>query len=186
MILAVARELLVVDGIDGVSFRRIASRLGVTAPALYGYVDGKADLLRALAEHEFSQLLERFAEVDDPDPVVRIRGHSRAYVQYAREHPALFAVMFVFRPDWVAGAADELPLATEVFGVGLAAIDEAIAAGAIHGEPFMVALTMWSAMHGVATVLLANPGLGEETETALVDHVIDTVLTGLAARRDET
>jgi AcrR family transcriptional regulator len=180
VILAVARELLVADGIDGVSFRRIASRLGVTAPALYGYVDGKADLLRALAEQEFSQLLARFAAVDDPDPLARIRGHSRAYVAYAREHPALFEVMFVFRPAWVRADAEELPLATEVFGAGLTAIEEAVAAGQLHGDSFMVALTMWSAVHGVASVLLANPGLGAPFEDALVEQVIDTVLAGLA------
>jgi AcrR family transcriptional regulator len=184
VILAVARELLVADGIDGVSFRRIASRLGVTAPALYGYVDGKADLLRALAEQEFSQLLDRFAAVRDPDPVARVRGHARAYVAYAREHPALFEVMFVFRPAWLAGDAEELPLATAVFGAGLAGIEEAVAAGRLHGEPFMVALTMWSAVHGVASVLLANPGLGTAAEDALVEQVIDTVLAGLAVVRD--
>ena len=180
VILSVARELLAADGIDGVSLRRIARRLDVTAPALYGYVDGKADLLRALAEQELAALAARLDAIDDPDPLVRIRGHCRAYVQHAREHPALFEVMFVFRPAWAGAAADELPLATETFGTGLAVIEEAIAGGLISGEPFMVALTVWSAMHGVASILLANPELGDDIEADLVDHVIDTVLRGLA------
>lgn len=182
--MSVARGLLVTDGIEGVSLRRIASRVGVTAPALYGYVDGKADLLRALAQAEFAALRTRFDEIDDPDPLMRVRAFSRTYVQYARDHPALFEVMFLFRPDWVGTPAEELPIATEVFGTGLGAIEDAIIAGEIHGDPFMVALTMWSAMHGVASVLLANPGLGAETEAALVDDVIETMLAGLAARTD--
>ena len=182
VVLGVARELLVADGIDGVSFRRIARRLDVTAPALYGYVEGKADLLRALAEQELSALQARLAEIDDPDPLRRIRGHCRAYVQHAREHPALFEVMFVFRPEWAGAPADELPLATEAFGTGLAAIEEAITTGRIQGDPFMVALTVWSAMHGVASILLASPELGDATESDLVEQVIDTVLAGLAPR----
>ncbi len=106
------------------------------------------------------------------------------YVQHAREHPALFEVMFVFRPEWAGAPADELPLATEAFGTGLAAIEEAITTGRIQGDPFMVALTVWSAMHGVASILLASPELGDATESDLVEQVIDTVLAGLAPPRD--
>ena len=179
-VLAAARELLVADGLDGVSFRRIAARLDVTAPALYAYVDGKADLLRALADREFASLLERFTEVTDPDPVARIRRDSRAYVQYARDQPALFQVMLAFRPGWVGASLEELPVASRVFGEVLGAAEEAIAAGRIHGDPFTVALALWSAFHGVATMLVANPGLADAADDALVDAVIDAMLVGFA------
>jgi AcrR family transcriptional regulator len=47
-------------GLDAVSLRRIAERLGVTPMALYRYVQGKDDLLDALAER-------LYAELDLPD-----------------------------------------------------------------------------------------------------------------------
>ena len=179
-VLAAARELLVAEGLDGVSFRRIAARLDVTAPALYAYVADKADLLRALADREFASLLERFTEVTDPDPIARIRRDARAYVQHAREQPALFHVMLVFRPGWVGASAEELPIASRVFGELFGAVEEAIAAGRIHGDPFTVALALWSAVHGVASVLVANPGLGDAADDALVDAAIEAMLVGFA------
>jgi hypothetical protein len=42
-----------------------------------------------------------------------------------------------------------------------------------------VGLTLWAAVHGVATVLAAGPNLGEDYERALVDSVVDSVVQGL-------
>ena len=49
-IIAAARELIVADGLEALSLRRLAARLGVTAPALYAHVRDKQDLLRAVAQ----------------------------------------------------------------------------------------------------------------------------------------
>ena len=64
------------------------------------------------------------------------------------------------------------------------AIDDAIAAGLLRtDDPLMVGLTIWAAVHGVATVLLARPQLGADYESALVDSVIDAVVDGLRSTR---
>ncbi|MGZ4759044.1 MAG: TetR/AcrR family transcriptional regulator, partial [Acidimicrobiales bacterium] len=66
-----ARSCIVADGLEAVSLRKLAATLGVTAPALYAYVDDKRDLLRGVAELEFRRLSTRFEQIDDPDPVER-------------------------------------------------------------------------------------------------------------------
>ena len=98
-IVAAARALIVEDGLEALSLRRLAAQLGVTAPALYAHVRDKRDLLRALAEGEFETLVARFDAITDPDPIARIKGHGRAYVQHARENPELFRVMVLFPPE---------------------------------------------------------------------------------------
>lgn len=45
-----ALELLTEGGLDAVSFRRIAGRLGVSAPTLYWHVDSKRQLMDLMAE----------------------------------------------------------------------------------------------------------------------------------------
>lgn len=181
-VLAVARDLLVADGLAGVSLRKVASRLGVTAPALYAHVESKDELLRALAEEEFEHLIARLnAAADAPDPIGRIRAQSVAYVEHALENPALFHIMFVFRPDSVGpDNVEVLPLASKAFAEATAAVQDAIEAGLlVETDALMASLTIWSAVHGVATVLLARPGLGRDYERALIDSVVDNVLAGL-------
>jgi TetR/AcrR family tetracycline transcriptional repressor len=46
----VALELLAEGGLEAVSFRRIAARLGVSAPTLYWHVDSKRQLMDLMAE----------------------------------------------------------------------------------------------------------------------------------------
>jgi TetR/AcrR family tetracycline transcriptional repressor len=49
-IVTAALELLADGGLEAVSFRRIATRLGVSAPTLYWHVDSKRQLMDLMAE----------------------------------------------------------------------------------------------------------------------------------------
>ncbi|MFJ4651157.1 TetR/AcrR family transcriptional regulator C-terminal domain-containing protein [Nocardia sp. NPDC088792] len=69
-IVAEAVTLLDEDGLDGVTLRKLAQRLGVQAPTLYWHLRNKAALITALAE---AILAEQFAELRPPDPAVRWR-----------------------------------------------------------------------------------------------------------------
>ncbi len=179
-----ARDIVARDGLDGLSLRRVGALLGVSAPALYAYVDNKTDLLRGIAEMEFESLLERFGALEALDPIDRIRGQIIAYVDHALADPALFQVMFLFRPGALPQpAVDELPAATKVFSLGSVAIDEAMRSGALREQdPLAVALALWAAAHGTATVLLADLNLGSEFNATVRDIVVDNLLTGLAAK----
>jgi len=91
--------------------------------------------------------------------------------------------MFQFSPELAiggtSGAEDEL--ATSVFELALSSVVEAIDSGALRSaEPLTVALTMWSATHGVVDMLLMGFAFDDATRQMLVDSVIDTVLAGLA------
>lgn len=182
-IIASARELLGDGGLDRLTLRRLAAHLGVTAPALYGHVKDKEDLLRALAEDEFGRLQARFDAIDSTDPVERIRALNRAYADQARDNPELFRVMFLFPPD-LGGASGlpeeiELPAATKVFTAAAETVTAAIDAGSIVADdPLLVALTLWSAVHGVATVCQLGFGLPRELEDALIDEITDRILRG--------
>lgn len=52
-------------GLDALSFRNLAARLGVKAPSLYWHVSDKRDLLAAMGEKLLWQCLEQMPEVDN-------------------------------------------------------------------------------------------------------------------------
>lgn len=184
-IVAAARALVAEAGLDALSLRRLATRLGVTAPALYAHVSGKQDLLAAVAEVELERLADRFEQVDRAhrdDPRARIRGHLRAYVDHARDEPELFATLFLFPPELAVGAGTDplaLPGATKVFRLAADAVAEAADAGTLRtDDPLLAALALWSAAHGLASVLRLGFDLPREVEDALVDELVDRLLAG--------
>jgi TetR/AcrR family tetracycline transcriptional repressor len=65
-IVAAALALLAENGLDGVSFRRIAARLGVSGPTLYWHVENKRQLMDLMAE-ELVRRTGRAYEGPEPD-----------------------------------------------------------------------------------------------------------------------
>jgi AcrR family transcriptional regulator len=188
-ILAEARAVVADAGLGALTLRGLARRLDVTAPALYLHFESKDELVRAVAEDEFEQLITRLERAVEgvSDPIEQIRVQSRAYVAHAIASPTLLEVLFIFRPAWTPSAvAKELPLASKAFAIAAAPVEDAIAQGRLRDPDALVAaLTLWAAVHGIASLLAASPQFGNDAETALVDSVIDTVLIGLATERGD-
>jgi AcrR family transcriptional regulator len=186
-IVEATREMLRGTDLDDLSLRKLAATLGVTAPALYAHVEDKQDLLRAVAETGFTDLVARFGEVVDDDPVERLRGYGRVYVEHALADPEVFRVMFLYRPGAldVPGVDNELPAATEAFTRPGEAVAAAMASGQIHPDrdPVLTAVTLWTTAHGCASVLLLGASSGEVIVPTglegLVDDVLDVTLQGL-------
>ena len=182
-----ARAMLADTDLESLSLRRLAASLGVTAPALYAHVEHKGDLLTAVAEQGFRELVEAFDAVDAEDPLERLRAYGHAYIRLALADPGLFRVMFVFRPDPipVPGADNELAEATAAFAKPALAIAEAMESGGIHPDrdPLLTAMTLWTTTHGLATVLLLGSSGGEVillgNHEELVEDVINVTLEGL-------
>jgi len=186
-IVAEARVQLSEESLEQMSLRRLANRLGVTAPALYAYVVDKQDLLAAVAETGFAELLARFEAIPTDDPAEVLREMARVYVGYALEHPSVFRVMFQFSPSTLhVPEASTLDGATAVFTWSSGSVATAQAAGLIHPDrdPAMASLVLWTASHGSASVLLLGAPDGNVREipefAGLVDAMVDTALLGLA------
>jgi AcrR family transcriptional regulator len=182
-IVAATRSMIEAEGLDAVSLRRVASALGVTAPALSAHVADKEDLLRGVAEGEFERIMVRFGAIDDPDPVERIRRWSRSYISYALENPRLFRVMFLFPPELPdrASTGHELAAATKAFDMALGAIRDAIDQGSFApSDPLVAAMAAWASTHGVADVLTMGFEFDEAMRQQITTTAVDAVIRGLS------
>ena len=182
-----AREMLATTDLDDLSLRRLAAVLGVTAPALYAHMEDKRDLLAAVAEQGFAELVSAFEQVEAEDPIERLFAYGRAYVDKAVDDPEVFRVMFVFRPGTVPmpEVDNELPAATAAFERPMVAVMDAMQVEEIHPDrdPLLTALTLWTTTHGLATVLLLGSGGGRvrlpDNAEELISDVLWTTLEGL-------
>ncbi|MEM9517271.1 MAG: TetR/AcrR family transcriptional regulator [Actinomycetota bacterium] len=171
-----ARQIIEADGHEQLSLRGLAGALDVTAPALYDHARSKDDLLQAVAALGYEEL-EAADAVGGERAIDRVRDRALAYVTFARDRPELFRVMFMFRPRAVAIEADnELPAATGVFDAAVDDVRQAIDDGdLVDRDADTLGLTLWAAMHGVATVATMAPPVAD----TVADDVIDALLAGL-------
>jgi len=91
-IVAAARTLVEEEGIDSLSMRRLADRLGIQAPSIYKHLPDKAALENALISATFEEQAAVFeaALVGATDPLA---AFAATYRDFARRHPHLYRLM---------------------------------------------------------------------------------------------
>lgn len=158
-ILAAAREIIKESGADKLSIRGIAKRIDYSPAGLYEYFAGKEAIIEALCERGEAQLTAYLRRVP-ADMAIEARWPAmlQAYVDFARENPEFFTLMFMTLSvgtetpdDW--GESD---YPESSFAILYNMIEEAIAAGYIYRRPgydtFEIAYSVWSLAHGMAVL----------------------------------
>jgi len=183
-----ARRIILEEGHEGFTLRRLGTELGVTAPAIYAHFTSKEELIRAVAHREFDWFISEYQRLEEPDPVERLRHISRHYVAYARANTALFKLMVTFPPgffkrDYFDPRSTSPSFGARLFRARAQAVGEAIRTKRfVEDDAFLVGLALFTAVHGVASFLIWNPPLDDEFEDELTELVIDCMLRGLAHR----
>jgi AcrR family transcriptional regulator len=184
-ILDAAERLIVRAGnADAVSVRAIAEAVGVTPPAIYLHFPDKEALVLAVCERRFEQFdatIEAAGDTTD-DPVESLRRRGRAYVQFGIEHPEAYRVLFMTGfpgrdpLDALAGAG------ARSFRHLVEAVERAIDADRFRQvDPLVAAVGIWTAVHGVTSLLITMPESFPWPERdALLDHICDVQLRGLS------
>jgi AcrR family transcriptional regulator len=146
------------NGPDGLSFRQIAADAGVSHQAPYHHFGDRRAIFGDIARLGFLKFAEEMSAParDDEDTNLAVRLCER-YVDFALRNKGYFRVMF--RSDLCN--MDESP---ETRRVADAAFDTLLdAVGSILGESASIdeirvqATAMWSAAHGLATLLTDGP-----------------------------
>jgi AcrR family transcriptional regulator len=156
-ILEAARDILAVGGLDALSMRLVAERVGVSATAIYHYFENKDQLVRRVVEYGFQRFgayLEEAAARHPKGSLERVRSLGEAYLQFALENQSYFRVLFSLHHG-DPHRLDELP---DGGGYGLLrrAVEEAMDAGAIRrANPDVMVMYLWSMTHGLLTISMA-------------------------------
>ena len=180
-IVEATRDLLLSDGLDKLSMRKIAQRVGISAPAIYRHFDDK-DALLSSAVHAgaltfTAYLVKALCEND-----ARTRLHSMClhYFEFAAEHPADYRLLFVVNCEEIG--YDQLDQSARsatqhTFQLLVDRVTECQNEGVFRpGDPVEQAVFIWSSIHGLATLgmtghLSVEPSVYQRTVETQIDWI---------------
>ena len=189
-ILEAAREIYLEGGIDALTMRAVAARVGVTATALYRHVANKQEMLTQVIEHGldiFARYLSR--SLSAPTPRDRLEQTGREYLRFALEHPRYYETLFMSATrldisEEVSGLSDRR---ATTFQVLVDRIAECMDAGLLRrDDPVEVALTTWAHSHGLLSLFFTGK-FGDDAAafTELYDRSRRRFLRGIAVHEPE-
>jgi AcrR family transcriptional regulator len=142
-ILEEAARLVDEAGIEALSTRVLAGRLGVRASSLYRYFPDKNHLVRAVSAKFLAELAE---EVDRQES---LRGMARAYWNYGIRFPNRYEVLVYRASENVQPSSNVKFQVTEPL--------HELTRRLVPERSLMAARVLWSYLHGAVSLRLAWP-----------------------------
>jgi AcrR family transcriptional regulator len=194
-ILAAAKELFLEEGYVATTIRKIADRVGVSAPALYLYFSDKEAILLALCDQTFGFLIEKMGELEKQtlSPVERLRHCGEAYIRFGLEHPREYWLTFLsgntpqsikrrgHRPEQIDPAQ---PGATGAIAFAhlVTLLKDIEASGVKLNYPAETAAELcWMGLHGLVAAIINNPEFPWTDRESLIKGMLDVVTHGVLA-----
>lgn len=179
LILGSTRKSLVNEGYENFSLRGLAQQIGYSPAAIYRYFKSKDDIFTCLTAESFDLLMKASSSVvpkPDEDPVSVLKRGMHAYVAFGLKNPDHYRIAFLLgggrenRPHRPRAAYDALR----------ARIERCIEGGRIcSADPDLLAQSLWTAAHGVTSLLVQRPSFPWVARSKLIDRVIDSAVDAL-------
>jgi AcrR family transcriptional regulator len=182
-ILDAATELLIETGCaKAVSIRSVAERAGVTSPSIYLHFADKDALLDAVCARYFQELDGQMqsAAADYNGTVEVLLALGMIYVRFAVKYPVLYRIATMGEPR--APSVVDTALAKSAFVHMRATVQTMIDDGIYPpGDATKLAFELWTAVHGVAALLIAKPHWPLDDAGELTVRVLRAVCCGQIA-----
>jgi AcrR family transcriptional regulator len=171
LIITTARGLAEAEGWDAVTTRRLSTEIEYSQPVLYKHFAGMEQLADAVAIDGFGELADVIraacsATDTAGDTLVRV---ARAYLDFARDNPAVYDAMFTRATTLRFAALDTPPELTAAF----AELRQAVGLVADGQDADALTEVFWGAVHGLVTLSRTGrlrPGYESERLQLLVDR----------------
>jgi AcrR family transcriptional regulator len=180
--ISAAEELFLLDGVEGVSMRKIAEKVGVTAPAIYRHFKDKDELLGELINVGL-QILQGYLEpaLKAEGPLERLEQLIDRYFDFALEQPKYFDLAFLV-PSHGMRMADELARHNRsTFMFAVQQVHLCMEQGIFKkSDPLETSIMVWASAHGMVTLFrMERFGENPEQFRSIFQRTIQRMFDGL-------
>lgn len=154
-IIDAAISMFAEEGYDKTSIRRIADKIEYSPATIYLYYKDKDELLYDVQKVVFEQLYAAFKkDVTATEPFERLKEIAYSYVNFGRQHPELYDLMFIIRaPMNVIEEQEAWKNGDDCFDFLLNCLDDCIQQDLIRFDNKMLAaISTWGMVHGLVSL----------------------------------
>ena len=157
-LLSAAAEMIATNGIESLSLRKLADKVGVSRTAAYHYFQDKNDLLCAIAANGFRRWQHSLEQLNSDlmPQKQKFEQYVLSYIEFATTYPEEYELMFG-RSIWKqANCTVELQqISYATFQHQVDMIEYWQSAGLITGDnPLRMAQIIWGTLHGIAKLFI--------------------------------
>jgi AcrR family transcriptional regulator len=156
-ILQTAREIIAEKGPDGLSLRELARRIDYSPSGLYEYFNSKEEIVSAVSIEGLGLLSNYLNRAPaNLSPADRLLEMGLAYLDFAREHPEHFRLIFASLSHEQTHLAEETMNGDSPYHLLVQAVQAVIETGEFTvSEDFDLedmAFSLWALVHGLAVL----------------------------------
>lgn len=183
-----AVEIIRSGGIEALSMRKLADKVGVSRSAPYHHFADKHELLCAIAEQGFALQGQAVANQPEVDQSIRrqMSQFVNAYVGWAVDHPEYYNLMFG-GDIWKSGEVPETfkSHSHRYFRTYVERVESWRQRGMIDStvEPLRFAQVSWSTIHGLARLIIDGIYVDRKALQAMCDTAVDMFLASAPKAR---
>ena len=169
-ILEAAWQLVLQDGWQALSIRKIAEAIEYSVPVIYDHFANKEAILLELTKQGFQKLNTELIKAKESagSPEEQIEAMAYAYWRFAFENTAYYQVMYGLGiPS--CETVNQISELSTFSNLILQPIKELIAAGKTPStDPFLKLHTFWSMLHGLISINMMGSGENKKELNQLV------------------
>ena len=190
-ILRAARAIVLKEGFEALSMRKIAQAIEYSPATIYLHFPSREEIARQLTREAFGELLAYFAPLASvKDPMERVRSFGKAYVEFGIAKPEAYRLCFLTSQDLSSeifpvkkpGEYDVDEPGDRALMLVAETVRELVRDGRIAPiDPDVAAHLLWATVHGIVSLHLNCPGMSQFDIDELTDTALGLVKRGLEA-----
>ena len=192
-ILDAALEIMVAEGFEGLSLRRIAEKIEYAPSTIYLYFKDKVEIVDTLCADVFRAMADALTQATSSveDPVECLRRGLRCYVDFGTAHPAQYVILLCQPLPEIHSTepTDGSEAGMRCFQILVDAVQAGIDAGRLRQAPVqLVSQSLWVSLHGLTSLMITHsrdphfPWVDRET---LIQNNLNMILRGVLTHPEE-
>lgn len=185
-ILDAASEILVEEGYDKLSIRKIANKIEYSPGIIYHYFKDKGEIIAFIVEEEYGRILKTLSDIplNEENPEKTIEQTFRAYIELMLETPEKFRTILMNDIESIQEKVNILGRGISKERKSLQGLCNMIECG-IEKRKFremdveLTAQIIWTSTHGLISRLIIERNIPKDQKERLINHHFEILINGL-------